>query len=195
MSKWKKAIILLAILLAIILSFIGGQTFSKYISEVKGSGIAEVARWSFKVNGQTEEVQSINLASTCNNETLTGNKIAPGAEGAFNIVIDGNDSDVGIDYKIDFENETNKPQNLKFIYKDVEYDSITKLENSLSGTINANDEEKTKTLTINWKWDYETGANENEILVNDKIDTQNAQNIVNYGFDVIVSGTQVMPNA
>ena len=129
MSKWKKAIILLAILLAIILSFIGGQTFSKYISEVKGSGIAEVARWSFKVNGQTEEVQSINLASTCNNETLIGNKIAPGTEGAFNIVVDGNDSDVGIDYKIDFENETSKPQNLKFIYNDVEYDSITKLEN------------------------------------------------------------------
>ena len=195
MRKWKKAIIFLAILLAIILSFIGGQTFSKYISEVKGSGIAEVARWSFKVNGQTEEVQSINLASTCNNETLTGNKIAPGTEGAFNIVIDGNDSDVGIDYKIDFENETSKPQNLKFIYNDVEYDSITKLESDLSGTINANDEEKTKTLTINWKWDYETGANENEILANDKIDTQNAQNIVNYGFDVVVSGTQVMPNA
>ena len=34
-----------------------------------------------------------------------------------------------------------------------------------------------------------------EKLANDKIDTQNAQDITNYTFDVVVTGTQVMPNA
>lgn len=195
MSKSKKVIILLAILIALVLSFIGGQTFSKYISEVEGTGIAEVARWSFKVNGQNEEVQTINLASTCDDETLIDNKIAPGTKGSFDIIVDGSGSDVGIDYQISFENESNKPQNLKFKYENVEYNSITDLETALRGTINADDEEKTRTLTVNWEWAYETGKDEQEILQNDLVDTQNAQNIINYTFDVIVSGVQVMPNA
>lgn len=195
MSKSKKIILLLAILIAIVLSFIGGQTFSKYITEVRGEGIAEVARWSFKVNGQDEEVQTINLASTCNNETLIDNKIAPGTEGNFKIIVDGTGSDVGIDYSIKFENESTKPQNLKFKYDEKEYNSIAELQKDLTGTINTNDPEKTKTLSIDWKWAYETGENLEEITQNDKIDTQNAKNISNYTFDVIVSGTQVMPNA
>ena len=195
MSKSKKIILILAILIAIVLSFIGGQTFSKYITEVKGQGIAEVARWSFKVNGKSEEVQTINLASTCNNETLINNKIAPGTEGAINIIIDGTGSDVGIEYNVKFENEMNKPQNLKFMYNEETYNSITELEDILTGVINANAENKVTTLTVNWEWEYETGENENEILANDKIDTQNAQDITNYTFDIIVSGTQVMPNA
>ena len=195
MSKSKKIILLLAILIAIVLSFIGGQTFSKYITEVRGEGIAEVARWSFKVNGQDEEVQTINLASTCNNETLIDNKIAPGTEGNFKIIVDGTGSDVGIDYSIKFENESTKPQNLKFKYDEKEYNSIAELQEDLTGTINTNDPEKTKTLSIDWKWAYETGENLEEITQNDKIDTQNAKSISNYTFDVIVTGTQVMPNA
>lgn len=195
MSKSKKIILILAILIAIVLSFIGGQTFSKYIAEVRGEGVAEVARWSFKVNGQDEEVQTINLASTCDNETLVDNKIAPGTEGTFKIVVDGTGSDVGINYTIKFENESTKPQNLKFIYNEKEYNSITELQEDLKGTINANDQEKTKTLNINWKWAYETGENAEEIATNDKIDTQNAKDIANYTFNVIVSGTQILPNA
>ena len=75
MSKKKKIIVTGAILLCIIISFIGGKTYSKYVSEVRGDGMAEVATWSFKVNGQKEQVQTINLISTCNNETLIDNKI------------------------------------------------------------------------------------------------------------------------
>ena len=68
------------------------------------------------------------------------------------------------------------------------------MQNNLSGTIHANDEDKTRNLTIDWKWDYETGATESEIDNNDRIDTQNAKDIANYTFNVIVSGTQVVPN-
>lgn len=195
MSKKKKIILIIAILSCVIVSFIGGQSYSKYVSEVRGNGMAEVATWSFKVNGQTEEVQAIQLGSTCHNETLAGNKIAPGTSGGFNIIVDGTGSDVGINYNIKFLNESSKPANLKFIYDDQEYSSITELENNLSGTINANDENKMKTLTIHWQWKYETGSTESEIADNDKIDTQNAQDIANYTFDVLVSGTQVVPQS
>ncbi len=174
-------------------AFIGGQTYSKYVSEIRGDGMAEVATWSFKVNGQKEEVQTIQLASTCDNQTLVDHKIAPGTSGSFNIMVDATGSDVGIQYQIKFENETSKPTNLKFSYAGQEYNSITDLATNLSGTIDANDEEKTKTLTINWQWLYETGEDAIEIANNDKTDTQNAQDIATYSFNVVVSGTQVTP--
>lgn len=193
MNKKKKVIFIIAILSCTLLSFIGGQSYSKYVSEVRGDGMAEVATWSFKVNGQKEQVQTIQLESTSDNESLNHHKIAPGTSGSFNIVVDGTSSDVGIDYKIKFTNESNKPNNLKFIYENQEYSSIMELETILSGTIQANDVDKIKTFTIYWKWPYETGNSKSEIASNDKIDTQNAQDIATYTFNVIVSGTQVKP--
>ena len=191
----KKAVIIIAILVAIVLSFIGGQTYSKYVTEVRGDGTAQIATWDFKVNGQKEEVQTISLGSTYDKSTLVNGKIAPGTEGIFQIIVDATGSDVGIDYKIKFTDETTKPANLKFYYQEVEYNSILELGEALSGTINADDENKSKTFDIKWKWNYETGSNPTEIASNDKIDTQNAQEITNYEFDVIVSGTQVVPQA
>ena len=191
----KKVIIIIAILAAIILSFIGGQTYSKYVTEVRGDGTAQIATWDFKVNGQKEEVQTISLGSTYDSSTLVNGKIAPGTERNFQIKVDATGSDVGIDYKIKFSDETNKPANLKFYYQEVEYNSVLELGENLSGTINADDENKSKTFDIKWKWNYETGSNPTEVASNDKIDTQNAQEITNYEFDVIVSGTQVVPQA
>lgn len=191
----KKAVIIIAILVAIILSFVGGQTYSKYVTEVRGDGTAQIATWDFKVNGQKEEVQTISLGSTYDSSTLVNGKIAPGTEGNFQIKVDATGSDVGIDYKIKFADETTKPTNLKFYYQEVEYDSVLELGDALSGTINADDENKSKTFDIKWKWNYETGSNPTEVASNDKIDTQNAQEITNYEFNVIVSGTQVVPQA
>ena len=193
MSKKKTALLVICLLLAIILSFMIGKTFSKYISEVKGTGTAEIANWVFKVNGKEDVIQNVNLLSTYNNETLINNKVAPGTSGSFNIVVDATGSEVGVDYAIQFLNESEKPQNLIFTYDDQQYTTIQDLEKDLSGTINANDENKTRTITIYWEWQYQTGENENEINQNDIIDTNNAKQLENYTFDICVAGTQVMP--
>ena len=193
MSKKKTALLVICLLLAIILSFMIGKTFSKYISEVKGTGTAEIANWVFKVNGKEDAIQNVNLLSTYNNETLINNKVAPGTSGSFNIVVDATGSEVGVDYAIQFLNESEKPQNLIFTYDDQQYTTIQDLEKDLSGTINANDENKTRTITIYWEWQYQTGENENEINQNDIIDTNNAKQLENYTFDICVAGTQVMP--
>lgn len=193
MSKNKKIILIVAVLSCIVLSFIGGQSYSKYVAQLKGDGTAEIATWSFKVNGNTEQVQTIELKSTYDNATLVGNKIAPGTEGSFNIIVDGTGSDVGINYSIRIDNKTEKPDNLKFIYDDQEYYDLEELNTMITGTINANDEDKTRTIAIGWRWDYETGTDSNEIDANDLKDTQNAQNMANYQFDVTVSGVQVVP--
>lgn len=195
MTKKKKAIIIAVIIAIMVVSFIGGHAYAKYITQIRGNGIAEVATWNFKVNGQKEEVQEIKLASTYNNESLVNNKIAPGTNGSFNIIVDTTGSEVGINYNIKFTEESNKPHNLKFIYNENEYNSIKELEKDLSGTILATDEEKTRTINIKWKWDYETGKSEEEIAQNDIIDTKDANNITNYTFQVLVTGEQVNPQA
>lgn len=163
------------------------------MSKVTGQGTADIASWNFKVNENEEKLQTIALKSTINNSTLVNNKIAPGTEGEFQIKLDATGSEVGISYIIKFENESQKPQNLKFIYNGNTYNSLTELQKELVGTINANDGCKIKTLMIGWNWKYETGNSEKEISKNDLIDTQNAKQMSNYSFDVIVSGTQVMP--
>lgn len=193
MNKKKKIIATIVILASILLAFLGGQTFSKYITEVKGEGTANVAKWSFKVNDSEEKIQKINLASTINNQTLINNKIAPGTKGSFDIIVDGTEAEVGIDYQIKFINEQNKPQNLIFKYNNKEYKSVTELTEDLSGRINANDEEKKITKTIEWEWPYETGKTENEVQKNDKIDTENGKQISTYNFEISVTGTQIVP--
>lgn len=195
MSKKKKVIIVSSILIIMLLAFIGGQAYAKYISQVRGNGIAEIATWSFKVNGQKEQVQEIKLVSTYNSETLVNNKIAPGTRGSFNIIVDATGSEVGIKYNIKFAEESNKPQNLKFVYGGKEYDSIKQLGDELSGTIAANEEDKTRTINVQWKWNYETGSSAEQINANDIIDTNDAISIANYTFQVIVTGTQVEPQA
>ncbi|MBD9159495.1 MAG: hypothetical protein EGQ16_06680 [Clostridiales bacterium] len=195
MSKKKKAVIALCILVVMLVAFIGGQAYAKYISQVRGNGIAEIATWSFKVNGEKEQVQEIRLASTCNNQTLVNNKIAPGTSGSFNIKIDATGSDVGINYNITFAQEENKPQNLKFVYGGIEYSSIKELEGKLSGMIEANERDKTRTINVRWQWDYETGRDPSQINENDIVDTKDATNVANYTFQVIVTGTQIQPQA
>ena len=175
------------------MSFYGGHTYAKYMAQIKGEGIAEIAKWNFLVNGKEEQIQTIKLSSTYNNETLVNNKIAPGTTGQFDIVIDGTGSEVGIDYRVQFEEKSTKPQNLKFKYENQEYNSIKEIEEKLSGNFAANDENKIKTITINWEWAYETGASVQEIATNDSIDTKNGKEFSNYSFDVIVQGIQVMP--
>ena len=191
MSKRKKIIIIAIILLALGLLFIGGNTFSKQVTEVKGKGVANVANWSFKVNNNEAQIQTINLASN-NNKNLTDNKIAPGTSGNFQIKINAEGAEVGINYKISFINETNKPQNLFFIYNDKKYKNITEMEKDLTGTIDATTGEKEKNIEIYWEWPYETMI-DGDSSVNDKIDTQHSKNIKEYTFDIKVEGVQVLP--
>ena len=170
MNKKKKILLIVAILLVILVSFFCGRAFAKYKAEVKGSGTAEIANWVFKVNGKEDQIQKIDLLSTYDNETLIDNKIAPGTSGKFDIILDATGSDVGVNYQVRFLNESEKPQNLIFVYDNNEYSTIQDLEQNLTGTIDANEENKTRTITIEWKWKYETGSTEEEINQNDIID-------------------------
>ena len=148
LKKSKKIVLIVIAIVAILVSFIGGRAYAKYMSKVTGNGTADVASWSFKVNENAEKMQTISLKSTINNSTLVNNKIAPGTAGTFQIKVDATGADVGINYNVKFENESKKPTNLKFEYDGKTFNSLTELQDQIIGTINSNDNEKIKTISI-----------------------------------------------
>jgi len=60
LSKKKKIILTVAILSCVAISFLGGHSYSKYVSEVRGDGMAEIATWSFKVNDKKKKYKVFN---------------------------------------------------------------------------------------------------------------------------------------
>ena len=193
MKKKTKIVLLIIAIMVILVSFIGGQAYAKYMSRVTGNGVAEIACWNFKVNENEEKMQTISLDSTINNITLANGKVAPGTSGEFQIKIDATGSDVEILYTVNFANETKKPTNLKFIYRDKRYNSLLELRNEILGTIYAIGDDRQKIITIGWDWPYETGITDEEKEKNNIIDTKEAKEISNYTFDIIVDGKQCNP--
>ena len=70
----------------------------------------------------------------------------------FTIKVDGTGSDVGINYTVNVQNETQKPQNLIYTYNGKTYNNISEIAKDASGIINANDENKVKEIKIDWSW-------------------------------------------
>lgn len=195
MTKKKKILLIGICVIVLFISFTCGQVFSKYFTKVKGEGTANIANWKFQVNGDTEKIQKIQFISNQDNQVIANDKIGPGTSGNFAIEIDGSNSEVGIEYRVYFENETNKPKNLVYFYEGQEYHSITELQELIKGEIYADEENKVRKIMINWIWPYETGKNDEEKAQNDKIDTNDIKQIQNYTFNVIVSGTQMKPQS
>lgn len=166
-----------------------GITYAKYLTEEKGTGSAEVTKWSFQIEKSGTQTKTVKLIDPVNKDYLTNGKIAPGTEGTIVITLDGTGTEVDIEYSVKFENEQNKPTNLKFTYNGVEYNSLSEIKN-LKGTIKHNGETLKKNIIISWRWEYETGKTAEEIAANDVIDTNDANNITEYTFDIIATGTQ-----
>lgn len=193
LKKKTKIVLIVIVITVILVSFIGGQAYAKYMSKVTGNGVGEIAQWRFKVNENEEKMQTISLNSTIYNFTLANGRIAPGTAGSFEINIDGSGAGVAIFYTVNFQNETEKPKNLKFKYDGKEFESIELLNHWIVGTIHGDTDAQQRSFIIEWEWPYETGNTPEEIAENDERDTIDAKNISDYRFDVVVTGTQVQP--
>lgn len=187
-NKTKKLTMLLCALLLLLSIGTGGYTYAKYRTAVKGGGQADVAKWSFSVGSDSEEIKNIKLTNTVDKDTLVNGKIAPGTSGQFFINLDATGSEVGVDYNVKFSNEKNKPTNIKFSYSGQKYNSLSEI-TDISGKIGLDSNVKNRRIQILWEWDYETGTGD-EITSNDEIDTQEGIANLDYSFDVIVTGTQ-----
>ena len=193
-SKNKGAVVVLAlaIIVAIVLSM---YAYSKYTSTLTGNGTSTVAKWSFKVNGQTQTIPDIELGETmdAHNNVVTP-KLAPGTSGHFDLILDGSGSEVAIDYNIKLA-ITQKPTNLKFYLDDKYQTPISETDGTLNiaGSIALEDVNTPLTKTIYWQWPYETGKTSNEIDKNDETDTKDSGK--NVTMTITVTGTQRDPKS
>ena len=192
-TRNKPIIILIALLLITAIAF-SMYAYAKYKTTLKGNGTAQVAKWSFKVNGQTQTIPDIDLATTMKKvNNVAENKLAPGTEGSFDLNLDATGSEVAIDYNIKLV-VTEKPTNLRF-YTDSSY---TKEIASTDGVMNVSgvmslEEIKTiQTKTIYWKWPYQTGDTDDVKKANDKIDTADSKKSVT--MTITVTGTKRNPS-
>ena len=192
-TRNKPVIILLALLLitAIVFSM---YAYAKYKTTLTGNGTATVAKWSFKVNGQTQTIPDIDLATKMKKvNNVAENKLAPGTEGSFELNLDATGSEVAIDYNIKLI-VTEKPTNLRF-YTDSSYTKeITSTDGvmNVSGVMSLEEIKTIQTKTIYWKWAYQTGTAANDIVANDKIDTADSKKSVT--MTITVTGTKRNPS-
>ena len=150
-------VLLLISAIVCILSF-GIATWARYRSVVGNNVVAQIAKWSFKVNGEEEQFANINLADTIAFEHVETTKIAPGTYGSFDLDIDARGSEVSLDYYINI-NVAEKPTNLKF-YSDSTHTTLIPISADnkiyLDGEFLLSNAIMQETRTIYWNWEYRT---------------------------------------
>ena len=188
-NKTKRIIkIICAILLIITIQMIG-ITYAKYITTEKGTGSANIAKWGFEIVKDGQTTKTVSLVNDTEKSSVQEGKIAPGSSGIIEIELSAKGSEVNVDYAINFEKELNKPTNMIFLYGGKKYESLTNI-SSITGTIECDSEVKNKVIKILWEWPYQTGETTEQKNQNNIIDTQDSQNISQYTFDIVVSGSQ-----
>lgn len=195
MNKQKKVTRIIAVIVLLLVVVLLGYTFSKYVKSYTIPTSSTVAKWNFEgevFNAKNSStLTTISLADTITSSSIKENRIAPGTNGDFTIVVDASGTEVDLDYKVELLEETNKPQNLKFSYNGNVYSSLTELisaEEVFEGKISHNDENMKKEILIEWEWPYESFDENGDIL--DEIDMIDGENITNYEFTLKINGTQ-----
>ena len=191
--KSRRILSLAIVLIVVVLSLGIVYTNAKYTSTVTGNVSASVAKYVFNLIGtdsynSKHTLSNLVLAQTCEPETLIDGKIAPGTSGSFDLIVNCDGAEVGIGYNITFtntsENARELPTNLVLTLDGQAWN----FEDGISGTIDANSNQKEVIHTIAWNWAYETADG-------DEADTIDGQNSFDYTFDITAVGTQVNPIA
>ena len=141
----------------------------------------DIMQYMFVVSLKNADFNQVNLTETINTKTLINEKIAPGLEGMFDIVLYANES---TKYNIKFESLTAKPKNLRFqeMNTKAEAKTLEELEKSLVGNI---EKDEQKVISVRWYWPYDESKKE------DKQDTIDSLSIEKYFFNIYVTGEAI----
>ena len=199
MKKHKKTLyIVLVLIMLVLMSYIfskrsGYQNlyddilflnfFKKQNEEIETSTQAEKQKqYIFTLDCKNTYFRNIDLLETIDNKTLVNEKIAPGVEGEFQIVLEANED---TNYNVIFQSKNSKPKNLKFenVETNTQKEYLEELNPELTGKINKDEK---KVITIHWSWQYENTEEENHQ------DTLDSQNIQTYEFLIYANGQSVI---
>lgn len=124
----------------------------------------QLNQYNIKVTKNSKNYKQIDFLQTIDAQTLVNERIAPGTEGKFNIILTSN---LDMNYEIKLISKSPKPQNLIFQIKEEQ------------GTIKA---KETKKIPVVWKWEYYKDKKQ------DKQDTEDGENIEKYEFEICTIG-------
>ena len=167
-TKDKKQLFVIILLLVVLVtaSCLGMYAWARYQTITNGSAQGQVAKWSFKVNGEETKFATINLAETLNFQNVAEGRIAPGTNGAFDLVIDASGTEVSLDYFITID-ASERPTNMKF-YKDSAKQQPLTINSDgklvFDGEILLENIDTPVTETIYWDWPYETTTRPTQIV-------------------------------
>ena len=145
-------------------------TYSKYVTGTSGNASVRIARWNLTVNNQ-DIVNNNNFSSVIEpvfpgNSNISSGVIAPTAEGYFDIVIDGSNTDVSFSYTITTSDNANSAVS-DLVLSGYSIDggerqdvSSTNGQISITNSILYNDVDKNVSLRVYFMWndDSDNGA-------------------------------------
>ncbi len=153
----KKIIFFLALMSLFYCVSLMQETYAKYVSSAGANTSLTIARWNVLVN-TADIVNNSNFSNYvvpqfAGTTHIRYGKIAPTAEGFFDIVINGTDTDVSFSYTITIDQGlTNTVSDLKiskYTIGNVDYNYTA----PITGTILLADANRTKTIRVYVEWD------------------------------------------
>ena len=171
MNKMKKIYFCLALVLLIITVFIILKTYGLFETKTELNVQSEVGKWVILVNNtditQQENTKfSVDKIIWDQNDEVKEGKIAPGASGYFDIVIDPTDTDVSVRYDIGFDFSEFENTNITITsIQEINDKKIVKTGNNKYTGIITLDEISagtTNTIRVNIAWENNEENNEHD---------------------------------
>ena len=139
------------------------NTFARYTAKIEGNPRTETATWKIQVNNSEISegevlTNSIKLVPDVSTQTTTNNKLAPGQNGYFDIVINPQGTEVAVQYEINIDT-TSLPKGINLTKYTIQEDNVEEniSNNKITGEIDLNElqqlkESDSKTIRIYWEW-------------------------------------------
>lgn len=166
------------------------STYAKYVTSADANTDITIARWNVLVNGQDVKNNS-NFSSKitpvfAGNDNIAANIIAPTATGYFDIIINGNSTDVSFTYTVSLNNDVSSQVNdLKLVNYTLDGGTATDfVDSKVTGNVLLNDANKVHTIRVYiiWNDDSSTATMNN---TSDTSATQDGKAIMDVNINLI----------
>ncbi len=134
------------------------DTYAKYVSSAVETAELTIARWSILINDQ-DVVNESNFTDTISpvfagTSNIKNDVIAPTAQGYFDLVLNGENTDVSFSYTISIDTTDCTVDDLKITGYSIDGGTTqTYSGSSVTGSILLNDVSRTKTIRFFVEWD------------------------------------------
>ena len=166
------------------------STYAKYVTSADANTDITIARWNVLVNGQDVKNNSdfsSKITPVFNgNDNIAANIIAPTATGYFDIILNGNSTDVSFTYTVSLNNDVNSQVNdLKLVNYTLDGGVATDfVDNKVTGNVLLNDSNKVHTIRVYVMWNDDTST-ETMNNASDTAATQDGKEIMDVNVNLI----------